>query len=133
MSISPKLSSTFSPVFSPTSLPLSCPLSLPIVPLQFVSHYSLALYRQYSPIISGQSLDSTNSRGAPPSCSCSCWVWYLGPWCPCRAWRPPCPTRSRPGMGARQGRRVNIIWDSFSPRVDWSYIHNIFLLLFFYL
>ena len=103
------------------SLPISRPLSLPIVPPLFLSHHSLALYCQYSLIIQGQSLDSTNSRGAPPSCSI-CRSWYLGLWCPCRAWRPPCPPGSRPGREPRQGRKVNTgaTCQALSHRVDWS-------------
>ena len=48
----------------------------------------------------------------------------MGPWYPRGAWQPPCPTRSRPGREARQGRRENIIGGSLSPMVDWSLIHN---------
>ena len=114
------------------SLPISRPLSLPVVPplffSWFVSHYFLELYCQYSLIIRGQSLDSTNSWGAPPSCSI-CRSWYLGPWCPWRAWQPPCPPGSWPGREARQGEKVNT-GGSLSPRVDWSLpgaICNIFL------
>ena len=70
------------------SLPISHPLSLPIDPplflSYFVSHYSLALYCQYSLIIRSQPVDSTNSRGSPPSCSI-CRSWFFDPWCPCRA------------------------------------------------
>ena len=92
-----------------------------------------ALYCQYSLIIQGQSLDSTNSRGAPPSCSI-CRSWYLGLWCPFRAWWPPSPHGSRPGREARQGRKVNT-WGSLRPRVDWSLsgaICNIFFYHYFF-
>ena len=76
-----------------------------------------AIYCQYSLIIRGQSLDSSNYRGAPPSCSI-CRGWYLGRWFPCRSWRPPCPPGSRPGREARQERkghldpqgRLELIW-----------------------
>ena len=94
-SISPKLFPTFSPVFSPTFSPTFSPNCLPEFLSYFVSHYSFAPYCQYSQIISGQSLDSTDSRGVPLSCTI-CRRLYLGPWCPCRAWRSPCPTRRRP-------------------------------------
>ena len=105
----------------PLSFPLSCPLSLPVAPPKFlsyfVSHYFLALYCQYSHIISGQLLDSTNSRGAPPSCTI------------CRSWaqRPPCPPGTRPGREARQGRRVNtggILNQHFfgNIRLSWCFI-----------
>ena len=58
----------------------------------------------------------------------------MDPWCPCRAWRPPCPPGRRPGREARQGRKVNT-WGSLRPRVDWSLsgaICNIFFYHYFY-
>ena len=96
----------------------------------YFSHCSLAFYCQYSLTISGQSLDSTNSRAAPPSCTIYR-RWYLGPWCPCRAWLPPCPPGSWPGQEARQGRRVND-GGSLSPIKDQSLSGAIFTTFFYH-
>ena len=119
----------------PLSLPLSCPLSLPIVLPNISPNLSpIILFHfianRYSLIISGQSLDLTNSREAPPSCTI-CRRWYLGLWCPCTVWRPPCPPGSRPGPEARQGRRMNT-GGSLSPSADWSLSGAILTIFLYY-
>ena len=97
-------------------------------PVWFVSHYSLALYWQCSLMISGHSLDSTNSRGAPPSCTMFR-RWYLSSWCPCRALRMPSPPWSR--LGGRPGNEGGWILGATSAPVWTGAYLEVYSQLFF--
>ena len=122
LSISPKLSPLLLPPFSPECPPKFLSLC--------VFHFFLALYCKYSFLISGQSLDSTDSR---EFLSAVKYVGY-GIWAHAvseeHGGHPA--LLSRPGWEARQRRRVNINRGSLSQLVDWSLSEALFTTFFYH-